>query len=102
MGNFAEDLMKGKRFARKGGHWWGIGNPHLILKCEEHGEYSKHHDDPDQGCPKCKKAVKMISISMTVRDRNYIVRRLHRGEWVTDERIMKVFHLNEKELDKLG
>lgn len=55
MGNFSEDLMKGPKFARKGGHWWGTGNPHILLKCDKHGEYSKHHDDPDQECPKCKK-----------------------------------------------
>ena len=58
VGNYAEDLMKGPRFVRKGKHWWGIGNPHLILKCDKHGEYSKHHDDPDQECPKCKKDAK--------------------------------------------
>jgi len=46
------------RFVRKDKHWWGIGNPHLILKCDKHGEYSKHHDDPDQECPKCKKTSK--------------------------------------------
>lgn len=32
MGNFAEELIKGKKFVRKGQHWWGVGNPKKTLE----------------------------------------------------------------------